>query len=65
MSEFRKLSEYSDGEENKTSQIYITQSGNSKYMVLLYEAQTDYNEAMFFDNEDDAEDCAEDWVMIK
>jgi hypothetical protein len=33
-------------------------------MVLLYEAETDYNEAKFFDNEDDAEDCAEDWVQV-
>lgn len=65
MSEFRKLSEYTDGKENKTSQVYITQSGNSKYMVLLYAAVTDYNEAVFFDKIDDAEDCAEDWVMIK
>jgi hypothetical protein len=63
MSEFRKLSEYADGKENKTSQVYITQSGNSKYMVLLYAAVTDYNEAVFFDDEQRAEDFAEDWVL--
>jgi hypothetical protein len=63
MSEFRKLSEFTDG-YNRTGQVYLTE-GNSRYMVLLYEAQSDYNEAMFFDNEDDADDCAEDWVMIK
>lgn len=63
MSEFKKLSEFTDG-HNKTGQVYLTE-GNSRYMVLLYEAETDYNEAMFFDNEDDAEDCAEDWVTIK
>jgi hypothetical protein len=34
-------------------------------MVLLYAALTDYNEAVFFDKINDAEDCAEDWVMIK
>ena len=65
MSEFRKLSEFTDGKENKTSQVYITQNGNSRYMVLLYVAETDYNEAVFFDDEQKAEDCAEDWVMIK
>jgi hypothetical protein len=64
MSEFRKLSEYTDGKENKTSQVYITQSGNSKYMVLLYATVTDYNEAVFFDNEQTAENFAEDWVLI-
>jgi hypothetical protein len=64
MSEFRKLSEYTDGKENKTSQVYVTQSGNSKYMVLLYAAVTDYNEAVFFDNEQTAENFAEDWVLI-
>ena len=64
MSEFRKLSEYTDGKENKTSQVYVTQSGNSKYMVLLYAAVTDYNEAVFFDNEQTAENFAEDWVLL-
>jgi hypothetical protein len=62
MSEFRKLSEYTDGKENKTSQVYITE-GNSRYMVLLYIAVTDYNEAVFFDDEQRAEDFAEDWVL--
>ena len=64
MSEFRKLSEYTDGKENKTSQVYITQNGNSRYMVLLYVAETNYNEAVFFDNEQTAENFAEDWVLI-
>lgn len=61
MSEFRKLSEFTDN-HNRTGQVYLTR-GRNRYMVLLYESQTDYNEAMFFDNEDDAEDCAENWVM--
>jgi hypothetical protein len=64
MSEFRKLSEYTDEKENKTSQVYITQNENSRYMVLLYVAETNYNEAVFFDNERKAEDFAEDWVLI-
>lgn len=64
MSEFKKLSEYTDGKENKTSQVYITQNENSRYMVLLYVAETNYNEAVFFDNERKAEDFAEDWVLI-
>jgi len=62
MSEFKKLSEYTDGKENKTSQVYIAE-GNSRYMVLLYAAVTDYNEAVFFDDEQRAEDFAEDWVL--
>jgi len=33
-------------------------------MVLLYVAETNYNEAVFFDNERKAEDFAEDWVLI-
>jgi hypothetical protein len=32
-------------------------------MVLLYIAVTDYNEAVFFDDEQRAEDFAEDWVL--
>jgi hypothetical protein len=64
MSEFRKLSEYTDEKENKTSQVYVTQNDNSRYMVLLYVAETNYNEAVFFDNERKAEDFAEDWVLI-
>lgn len=62
MSEFKKLSEYTDGKDNKTSQVYIIK-GNSRYMVLLYVAVTDYNEAVFFDDEQRAEDFAEDWVL--
>ena len=64
MSEFRKLSEYTDGKENKISQVYVTQNENSRYMVFLYVAETNYNEAVFFDNERKAEDFAEDWVLI-
>ena len=62
MSEFKKLSEYTDGKDNKTTQVYITQNGN--YMVLLYVAKTNYNEAVFFDDEQKAEDFAEDWVLL-
>jgi hypothetical protein len=34
-------------------------------MALLYQADLDYNDAKYFINEQDAEDCAENWVMNK
>jgi hypothetical protein len=64
MSEFKKLSEYTDG-HNRTGQVYLTGVGKSRFMALLYEAETDYNDAKYFINEQDAEDCAENWVMNK
>jgi hypothetical protein len=30
---------------------------------LLFEAELDYNGVKYFDDEQDAEDFAEDWVM--
>lgn len=62
MSEFKKLSEYTDG-YNRTGQVYLTGVGKSRFMALLYEAETDYNDAQYFDTEEDAEICAENWVM--
>jgi hypothetical protein len=62
MDEFKKLSEYTDG-HNRTGQVYLTGVGKSRFMTLLYEAEIDYNDAKYFDREEDAEICAEDWVM--
>lgn len=63
MSEFIKLSEYFDGSDNKTSQVCKTASDPNKYMVLFYRAEDDFNEAKFFDDLEDAQDSAEDWVQ--
>ena len=49
-------------EEDRTASVYLLQ-GKSKCLVLYYDAQTDYNEAGYFDFERDAEDAAENWVM--
>ena len=62
MDEFKKLSEYTDG-HNRTGPVYLTGVGKSRFMALLYEAETDYNDAKYFDREEDAEICAGDWVM--
>ena len=63
MSEFIKLSEYFDGSANKTSQLYKTEKNRDRYMVLFYRAEDDFNEAKFFDDIEDAQDSAEDWVQ--
>jgi len=63
MSEFIKLSEYFDGSANKTSQVYKTEKNRDRYMVLFYRAEDDFNEAKFFDDIEDAQDSAEDWVQ--
>jgi hypothetical protein len=60
--QLKALHEFTDG--NRTGQVFLS-SGNHRYMVLLYQADLDYNEAHYFNNEDDAEICAEDWVLIK
>ena len=60
--QLKALHEFTDG--NRTGQVFLS-SGNYRYMVLLYQADLDYNEAHYFNNEDDAEICAEDWVLIK
>ena len=49
-------------ERSKTSQV-VYMKGNNNYMVLLFEAELDYNGVKYFDDEQDAEDFAEDWVM--
>ena len=63
MNEFVKLSEYFDGFANKTSQVYKTEKNRDRYMVLFYRAEDDFNEAKFFDDIEDAQDSAEDWVQ--
>ena len=63
MSEFIKLSEYLDDSANKTSQVYKTEKNRDRYMVLFYRAEDDFNEAKFFDDIEDAQDSAEDWVQ--
>ena len=64
MNEFVKLSEYFDGFANKTSQVYKTEKDRDRYMVLFYRAKDDFNEAKFFDDIEDAQDSAEDWVGV-
>jgi predicted ATPase len=64
MNEFVKLSEYFDGFANKTSQVYKTEKDRDRYMVLFYRAEDDFNEAKFFDDLEDAQDSAEDWVGV-
>jgi len=63
MSEFIKLSEYFDDSANKTSQVYKTEKNRDRYMVLFYRAEDDFNEAKFFDDIEDAQDSAEDWIQ--
>ena len=64
MNDFVKLSEYFDGFANKTSQVYKTEKDRDRYMVLFYRAEDDFNEAKFFDDIEDAQDSAEDWVQV-
>ena len=59
--EFKKLHEFTDG--NRTGQVFFTDIGNNRFMALLYQADLDYNDAKYFETEQDAEDCAEDWVL--
>jgi hypothetical protein len=60
MKKLKPLSEYTDG--NRTGQVFLTE-GKNRYMALLFQADLDYNEAHYFNNEEDAEICAEDWVL--
>lgn len=53
------LSEYQSGTKN--ARVYKT--ANGEWGVLLYDASDDYNEFKSFPSEQDAEDCAEDWVL--
>ena len=58
---FKKLHEFTDG--NRTGQVFLTGIGRSRFMALLYQADLDYNDAKYFETEQDAEDCAENWVL--
>jgi predicted component of type VI protein secretion system len=60
---FKKLHEFTDG--NKTGQVFFTNIGKHRFMALLYQADLDYNDAKYFETEQDAEDCAENWVLKK
>jgi len=53
------LSDYQEGTRN--AKVYKTASG--EYGVIVYDADTDYNEFQSFVNEDLAEEFAEDWVL--
>jgi hypothetical protein len=53
------ISEYQQGTRN--ARVYRTTSGD--YGVLLFDAETDFNDFKSFHIIDDAEDAAEDWVM--
>lgn len=53
-----KLHEYTHG--NKTATIY--QRGNG-YRVFLYDFYTEYTNEVFFKDEQEAEDYAEEWVV--
>ena len=53
------LSNYQEGTRN--AKVYRTTNG--EYGVIVYDAQDDYNGYASFNNEDDAEVFAEDWVM--
>lgn len=46
----------------KTAQIFLV-NGRHKYLVLCYDAVTDYNHAEYFMEQQKAEDYAEDWIL--
>jgi hypothetical protein len=47
--------------EARTAQIFLV-NGRHKYMVICYDADTDYNHAEYFMEQQIAEDFAEDWI---
>ena len=53
------LSNYQEGTRN--AKVYKTTSGD--YGTIVYDADTDYNAFESFQNIQDAEDFAEDWVL--
>ena len=57
-----QLHQFTDN--NRTAEVYES-NGNHKFMVLLYIADIDYNSVKYFNDEQEAENCAEDWVLIK
>lgn len=52
------ISEYQEGTRN--ARVYRTQNG--EYGVVVFEAESDYEEFKSFITLDTAEDYAEDWV---
>lgn len=52
------ISEYQEGTRN--ARVYRTQNGD--YGVVVFEAESDYEEFKSFITLDKAEDYAEDWV---
>lgn len=52
------LSEYQEGLRN--ARVYVTQRG--EYGVVVFEAESDYEEFRSFTTEEDAENFAESWV---
>lgn len=52
------ISEYTLGFKN--ARVYKTTNG--KYMVVVYDADSDYEDSKLFDFVDSAEDFSEDWV---
>ena len=53
------ISEYQEGTRN--SKVYKNKDGS--FGVIVYDAGDDYNGYESFNDIDDAEDFAEDWVM--
>lgn len=53
------ISEYQ--ERTRNAKVYKNTDGS--FGVIVYDAGDDYNGYESFDNIDDAEDFAEDWVM--
>ena len=53
------ISEYQDGTRN--SRVYRTSNGG--WGVVVFDAQDDFNGFESFDNEEDAEVYAENWVL--
>ncbi len=53
------ISDYQEGTRN--AKVYKDNSG--RFSVIVYDSVDDYNGYESFDNIDDAEDFAEDWVL--
>jgi hypothetical protein len=53
------ISDYQDGTRN--AKVYKDPRG--RFCVVIYDSVDDYNGFESFDNIDDAEDFAEDWVL--
>ena len=55
------MSEYSEG--NRIAKVYPRTFGG--YRVWLYDIITEHQDEKYFNNESEAEDAAENWVMMK